>query len=62
MGDAEVEEGASTLVHCWQHAEQDTGAITDYPSVEVAEENVRTWENICDVMISEKKRRLQNRT
>lgn len=32
-----------------------TRAITDYSSVKVAEENVRTWENVCDVMISEKK-------
>lgn len=28
----------------------------DYSSVEVAEENVRTWENVCNVLISKKKK------
>lgn len=32
-----------------------TRAITGYSSVKVAKENVRTWENVCDVTISEKK-------
>lgn len=32
-----------------------TQAITDYSSVEVAKENIGTWENVCDVMISKKK-------
>lgn len=42
-------------VHCWQHPEQVTWALTNDCSVEAAEENVKTWENDCDVLISEKK-------